>query len=505
MRIVIVEDEITIREGMARLIKTHTEHTIAGEGSNGKEGLELILRFKPDLVITDIQMPVMNGLEMIKEIYDLQLHIHTVILSGFSEFEYAKKALQFGVDDYLLKPLAAEDVKELLNKIDERIRGEKQKEQGTRESCIRDILFGYIEENADIHMKIAQTCGFLPDMKYLLIMGYLGAAPATYKNEVDKELRILHSKFPEAHIYSFYQENTRMFYCLSAGYMNLDDLKLCFYIRLINSCKGKREQPVWTEEAFTGLQDLKKTGDNLNAYLTYAITLGGDGWINETAVSRFRPDSYVYPLEITNSLKNSICSSNTEEIHKASKSFLEYFNKHNFDSYNTRQTFFKTYYMISDLLFDFDKGLYEQLKNSNILRLMGEALTRVELETAYLDMIRLLTGQKVKREDISNYTIKKAINYIREHYQESITLEEVSRKLEITPEYLSTLFNRVMEINFSTFLKQFRVSHAKRLLKGTELKIYEVSEKVGYGDPKYFMRVFKEVQGISPGEYRQSN
>ncbi len=505
MRIVIVEDEITIREGMARLIKTHTEHTIAGEGSNGKEGLELILRFKPDLVITDIQMPVMNGLEMIKEIYDMQLHIHAVILSGYSEFEYAKKALQFGVDDYLLKPLAAEDVKELLIKIDERIRREKQKEQGTRESCIRDILFCHIEENADIHMKLAQTCGLLPDMKYLLIMGYLGAAPATYKNEVEKELRMIRSKFPETHIYSFYQENTRMFYCLSAGYMNMDDLKLCFYIRLINSCKGKREQPVWTEEAFTGLQELKKTGDNLNAYLTYAITLGGDDWINEKAVSRFRPDSYVYPLEITNSLKNSICSSDTEKIQKASKSFLEYFAKHNFDSYNVRQAFLKTYYMISDLLVDFDKGLFEQLKNSNILRLMGEALTKVELETAYLDMIRLLTGQKVKREDISNYTIKKAINYIREHYQESITLEEVSRKLEITPEYLSTLFNRVMEINFSTFLKQFRVSHAKRLLKGTDLKIYEVSEKVGYGDPKYFMRVFKEVQGISPGEYRQSN
>jgi len=100
--------------------------------------------------------------------------------------------------------------------------------------------------------------------------------------------------------------------------------------------------------------------------------------------------------------------------------------------------------MISDLLVDFDKGLFEQLKNSNILRLMGDALTRVELETSYLDMIRLLTGQKVKREDISNYTIKKAINYIREHYQESITLEEVSRKLKITPEYLSTLFNRLI-------------------------------------------------------------
>ncbi len=505
MRIVIVEDEINIREGMARLIKTHTEHKVVGEGQNGKEGLELILRFKPDLVITDIQMPVMNGLDMIKEIYDMQLCIHAVILSGYSEFEYAKRAIQFGVDDYLLKPLAAEDVQDILNRINERIRKEKQKEQGTREGCIRDILFGYMEEKNEGYLKLAKLCEFQPDMKYLLIMGYLGAAPAIYKNEVEKELSVIGGKYPEALIYTFYQENTRMFYCLAAGYMDLEEFKRCLYKKLINPCRGKREQPVWTEEAFCGCQELKRTGDNLNEYLSRAIALDREGWINKKAVDGFKPEAYVYPLEITNALKTGICSNNSEEILKASQNFIEYFKKHAFDTYNIRQAFIKTYYMISDLLVDFDKGLFEQLKNTNILRLMGEAVTRTELETAYMDIILLLTGQRAKREDISNYTIKKAINYIREHYQESITLEEVSRKLEITPEYLSTLFNRVMEVNFSTFLKQFRISHAKRLLKGTDLKIYEISEKVGYSDPKYFMRVFKEVQGISPGEYRQSN
>ena len=75
--------------------------------------------------------------------------------------------------------------------------------------------------------------------------------------------------------------------------------------------------------------------------------------------------------------------------------------------------------------------------------------------------------------------------------------------LDITPEYLSTLFNREMGINFSVFLKQFRISHAKRMLKGTDRKVYEIANAVGYNDPKYFQRVFKEVVGVSPGEYRQ--
>ena len=81
-------------------------------------------------------------------------------------------------------------------------------------------------------------------------------------------------------------------------------------------------------------------------------------------------------------------------------------------------------------------------------------------------------------------------------------MEYVASSLGITPEYLSTLFNREMGENFTTFLKKFRISHAKRLLKGTDKKIYEIAAEVGYADPKYFNRVFKEIEGISPGDYR---
>ena len=112
---------------------------------------------------------------------------------------------------------------------------------------------------------------------------------------------------------------------------------------------------------------------------------------------------------------------------------------------------------------------------------------------------------KNKKEDIRNYTIKKAITFIREHYMENISLDLLAEHLEITPEYLSTLFNKEVGINFSIFLKRFRISQAKRLLKGTDKKIYEIASEVGYNDPKYFNRVFKEEIGISPGDYRQGN
>ena len=158
-----------------------------------------------------------------------------------------------------------------------------------------------------------------------------------------------------------------------------------------------------------------------------------------------------------------------------------------------------------DTIREIDGDAYSQLQSEDLITKCMEALTLREIEQTYRDGLAVLCNPQRNREDISNYTIKRAINYIREHYQEGISLEEVSGKLGITPEYLSTLFNREMGENFSAFLRKFRISHAKRLLKGTDMKVYEVAEAVGYTDSKYFARVFKDEIGISPVDYRQMN
>ena len=112
MRILVVEDEVKIRKGIASLINRHTEHTVIGEAKNGVEGYEMALRHLPEVVITDIRMPEMDGLQMMQKLQEKGGPWHFVILSGYSEFEYAKQALRCGAEDYLLKPLAPEDLEE---------------------------------------------------------------------------------------------------------------------------------------------------------------------------------------------------------------------------------------------------------------------------------------------------------------------------------------------------------------------------------------------------------
>lgn len=118
IKIVIVEDEFRIRQGLGNLIKKiNPECCVVGEAENGYEGLKIIRNAEPNVVITDIQMPQMDGLEMIEKIREYNLECRFVILSGYAEFEYAQKGIRLGVEDYLLKPITITKVKELLSKI----------------------------------------------------------------------------------------------------------------------------------------------------------------------------------------------------------------------------------------------------------------------------------------------------------------------------------------------------------------------------------------------------
>lgn len=506
MRIVIVEDEVKIREGMGKMISTQTRHLIAGEAADGAEGLEMIRRFKPDLVITDIRMPKMDGLEMLHRLSEDSYKPHIVILSGYSEFDYAKKAIQYGVEDYLLKPLAADDVQEMIEKIEQKIKEEEARAYGLAEGRLKSVLINHEEDNETNRERLRRDCGLISGMKYCMMAGYIGVADAGYRTVVEMGVASLKEKYQELKIYLVYHKNSQTFYCLAMGLELEDELleryKRSFYNRMLSLYQNKTEYPIWSMSSFSD-KWISDVSESLRECLSYALVLRGEQYITEEMIANYVPEEFEYPKEIENSLKNAIYQENQERIEKETGRLEHFLNEHHFKPSDIRHTYVKSYYMAADTLRDLDQSKYEQLVNAGILRYIESAITFEELKEAFSDVVKIVSGPKARREDISNYVIKKAINYIREHYQEGLSLEEVSRRLDITPEYLSTLFNREVGINFSVFLKRFRLSHAKRMLKGSEMKIYEIAEAVGYSDAKYFARVFKEEEGVSPVEYRQ--
>ena len=155
-KIIIVEDEFRIRNGLSTLInKLDMGCKVIGEAENGFEGLKMISDMEPEVVITDIKMPKMDGLSMIRQAKEMGASCDFVILSGYAEFEYAQQGIQLGVMDYLLKPASVSDVKELLNKLNE----EKEITQGlNRENC-SDIVREMINVIEESYGKVSYDSG----------------------------------------------------------------------------------------------------------------------------------------------------------------------------------------------------------------------------------------------------------------------------------------------------------------------------------------------------------
>lgn len=502
MRILIVEDEVKIRTGMSKLISEHTEHTVVGEARNGKEGLELIRGLRPELVISDIRMPVMGGLEMLEEVKRLGIRCHFIVLSGYSEFEYAQKALRYGVDDYLLKPLAPEDVTSLLDKIQAKIDEETQITEQSTEGLLRELILGIRTGTQRDYGVLRKEASLSETEPLFLVAGFLADVDTSYFEALEERLERIRELYPEYIFLFTVLENTREVFCLIQGELTEEELCALLQRRLYRGLSSE-DMPVWTLQGLENLQRLGKAGEELRGRYLYGMVFGYHVVITEKMVQSFEEKPYQYPTQLEGRVRVSVCQGSEQSLKKDAETFMDYVRHMGCNPRYYRKAYTKLLACIENVCGEVNPESARQIQGRDLIKTVSDAVTIGALEKSLLKAIEIVLSTRDRREDIRNYTIRRAINFIREHYMENISLELLADHLEITPEYLSTLFNKEMGLNFTTFLKQFRISHAKRLLKGSDKKIYEIANEVGYNDPKYFNRVFKEEVGVSPGDYRQ--
>ncbi len=494
MRILIVEDEIKIRRGLAGLIAKATGDEIVGEARNGREGLELILHTNPDLVITDVRMPEMDGLEMLQAMKERNLDVHCVILSGYSEFDYARKAISYGVDDYLLKPLAPEDIIGLLEKIREKRERELRRRSGNMQRILWNWICGSMGEGeqesdlAELHMESG--------VQYWLLSGHGWDTLSGERREWLERIQESRVKQNCQDMHCCLFEETRELVCIlpEAAIAPLrQELQWQF-----GRSGGKW---VWAMEPIREPEQVGETMEMLRQLYLYGQEPGQIAVYAD--MEAFAGEEFLYPEELEARLRSAVYREDREQIGRYFSELKEYMEGRPFLPHQVREGYQKLMQRLLGWLEDAEKTAHTRTEPLRYVNRMQRAYTFGEMKGILDEILQELIGVSGHREDISNYAIKKAISYIRLHYAENISLEEIADRLDITPEYLSTLFNREVGMNFTVFLRDFRISHAKRLLKGTDLKVYEIAREVGYGDSKYFNRVFKEKVGVSPREFRQ--
>jgi two-component system response regulator YesN len=503
MRIVIIEDEVQIREGLQKAIEKLTQHEVVGTAVDGRKGKLLVKQEKPDLIITDIRMPIMDGLTMLKELQEEGLQIDAILLTGYSEFEYARTAILLGVVDYLLKPVDLNNLMTTLNKAESKMSHQKQKEVS-----MEQLFWSYLtcdmgkrpEYKKYLENELKINSNTRLDLYLLEINSHEREEVASIRELVSKKAKM--QIFDSYFLFPKLKEQEIIF-----GFIDIvDQLHITrFWEKRILPEVLTSTECFLSSECIFGLSELPEKVEQLRKLNHYAFELGNEQIITKDRVKEIDITEITYPMELETETCLAIRNGDNKTAEQLCNQFLQ-------------QIICKpaSGTQIKEYMVTFSEIVYrtaitylcvKQLEVSSqiLMKKILESRTKKELIIWFGTVIRMLSGAEKIQSDTENQAVLEAITYIRNHYQKDITLTEVAEVLNISPEHLSRLFSQELGVNFVVFLRNFRISIAKRMLSSGKYKIKEIAEKVGYCDAKYFNKVFKSVCHMTPSEYQEGD
>lgn len=508
MRIVVVEDGAKIRRGIIHLIqKINPAYQIVGEANNGLDGLNIIAELQPDLVIADIRMPELNGLEMLQALKERGTKHKIIILSAFSDFSFAQQAINIGVSEYLLKPVTAEKLQQSLVAIERELAAEDQKSQASRELTVKhllqDLMLGKMGDTKELQRYLYPDGGFEGTAPFALVAAYTGHQ--IYDRDVLQQVFIqlfmetpqFKYLLPEIEI----QGLTVALVSCSSEFSALENfLKNDLVVKI-----HQHDFPdlVMGYLAVTFPEELPSKLEQLREMLKWALLLGKDRMITPAEIAGLELQPPEYPGELE---KQAVSEVSRHQFQNLAQIFTDFWGRWSRAKCPPEQiaaAFVRFISSLTNAVKETDIELFKQLKQQEILQHVLDAIVMEQLGAALNELLKRLRPRDDDQRPNYSLPVIKALKIIAENYQIGITREEIAVRLHITPEYLSVLFYKEVGQSFTAYFKNYRINKAKELLTHTDLKIYEIAEKVGYPDPKYFCRVFKEVTGVPASEYQK--
>jgi Response regulator containing CheY-like receiver domain and AraC-type DNA-binding domain len=517
----LVDDENIILEGLKIIVNWEKlGFCISGTFYDGDEAEDAALKLRPDLIITDIRMPGLNGLKLIEQLKGKLPDTKFVILSGYDDFKYAQQSIQLGAFDYLLKPVGEEQIKELLRKVYRKITEERDKKkqneiieselkkdrQDILKSNIHTLVKGIItKSHADITENVFKNCRHLNEECTLAIIKmdkYLkGMNRYDYNSgSLEKVMKVI-LKVPEAE-YVFY-EGEGIFFLIFDKLANIEDciaglkadigklnetisVAYMTFINFFNQANGNYTNilEVMDNRIYEGKNKIYK----MKAYSRHPVNTdlrNLNAGIDRALISRDSSGAVNLITEFYNEMK------------KGKNCSIEYI----------RRTSLEIYMHIKELLHN-----ELQISINDVFRediLLHNTIERLEVLDDYIQWFQMFFDyifSYIFESGLmeSNDTINQVKYYLNRHYNEQISLQSISDKFGINLYYLSQLFKKETGENFVNYLSRIRIEKAKKLLKDSGFSVKEIAGKVGYDDEKYFIKVFSKQAGLSPGRYRET-
>jgi len=532
LKVLIADDEQKVCQLIVNIIDWNAfGFEIVGVVNDGLAAYKFLQEHSVDLMLTDIRMPGCDGMELIQKAQVLNPHLYFIIISGYSQFDYAQQAIRFGVEDYLLKPIRKKDLMAALKKIMDRHQEEvqdnqkrvdfdkllKENTERIKRSLVEDILkkpekfggfFRRQKVNEDYHYQFTDDC-------YLTIL--VKVLPVTRKEDVDTR-RLLLQKGKEVieeytegiggervlnivddNIYGIFNgakedidKLPRRLKKAKFELMRFQDIfeEIHSYIALGKTIDNFQDILVSLRQAEAAMQGRFYYGEEF--LLEAADIEDGEETGNQIIDNTFKKHflSYIETMDLDNielqitSIQKILESSTLRDGSAVATAYKEilsvfYFGTH---SYNI-------------IIPDQYNELLEQLE---LYGTIGEVFSHLK---DY--MIKSLKHWMEEKKYVESKPIRVAKQYIAQNYFRPLTLEIVSSEIGFNPTYFSGVFKKETDMNFSAYLVEVRIENAKNMLLNSKQTVEDISIAVGYSDIKYFSRLFKKMTGVTPTEFRR--
>lgn len=532
LKMLIVDDEIKICKLIEKLIDFEKfDIDLIGMVHDGMDAIEIIEKEKPDIIFTDIRMPGLDGLELIKRCKTLVVETRFVIISGYRHFDYALRAIKYGVDDYLLKPINKIDLNSMLKRIIESIYAEEnQLKEHTeiedelkksmmilRKHIVNQII---LKDNYAIKDEIKElkeayqidlSDGFFQVVNFKISGLNKKTVLNNYKAHILDQLKTL--------LELEFQKPCKDFMVLNKGdvivsilnYHESEMIDEDFFYKLLD--KGDQLLSCFGDvKLYIAVGSMEKEFSEVSVSLANAELLTDyqklypKSRILLYSKKKYQQKVSIWQESIEVALKKIIIK---EDINQLKHWFFNQFfllkESNSKQLILLRQQFEQMVQVICRVSKDVDLcpidgdeqmyNLYQVMNETDSLEDIRDFF--IEVATDYFEE---MNDYRLNKEERPIQLVKA---YVEKHFKEQISLDELSRVVNLNPNYLSSLFKKATDQTITNFLIEIRIDKAKELLKQTNSNISEIAYNVGYSDAKYFSKLFRRKVGIKPNEYRK--
>lgn len=501
-KVLIVEDEFIMRQGMKHMLEWEKEgFTIVGEATNGQEALDLIEKLKPNIIISDIVMPILNGVDFSKVVQKRYPDLQIIILSSYDNFEYVKDTLLSGAVDYILKPtLNPEQLLVTLKKAVDRIPGLElvKNEDIYYNNLIERYLLGF-----DSKLDVNKYLNLFPDTCFRILGINLKQSFGKNKESIKRIKRKVEEFFILNKNYSYLKliiNDEILLYIINYKVSNDKEI--------VDKIKTHIERNIFPQENILFIitpkfDNICKVKDIYNKkfipYLAQKFYYKSDFLLN---TERIEIRSKIEKFD-SNKYSNYIKSKEFNSAINMIKEYVDYAINSMMDEYKLKNLVKNLLYNVVVSLESYDietdelRQLYfKKIDNAAYSQDFSEEINHIILE------LKDIISKNVNMEE---QRIKEILEYINEHYDKPLELSDIAKAFNFNYYYLSFYFNNHCKEGFSEYLNRIRVEKACELLKENKAYVSEISSIVGYSDHSYFCRVFKKIVGYTPSNYRRLN